>query len=172
MTQFAVALQLRGWRHRVRCATGVRLCYCACLKITWHENQYSYTTTLKSSVLLWAAPFWKSQYETFLGGRVALHQHWRYLSLKESSWIVNCSPSISDARSMLNDKHLWSGLNVGRAACSEVEVEPGTKIRLLLFSFLTLQSPFPWSTCRCSCGKSSQGQWSNRESRSHPFLQW
>ena len=33
---------------------------------------------------------------------------------------------------MLNDKHLWSGLNVGRAACSEVEVEPGTIIRLCL----------------------------------------
>ena len=110
----------------------------------------------------------------FLGGRVALHQHWRYLSKKESSLIVNCSPSISDARSMLNDKHLWSGLNVGRAACSEIEVEPGTIIRLCLVvvSFLTWQSPFPWSTCRCSCGRSSRGQWSNKESRSHPLLRW
>ena len=86
--------------------------------------------------------------------------------------IVNSPPSISDARPMLNDKHLWSGLNVGRAACSEVEVEPGTKIRLLLFSFLTLQSPFPWSTCRCSCGRSSRSQWSNKESRSRPLLRW
>ena len=33
---------------------------------------------------------------------------------------------------MLNDKHLWSGLNVGGAACPEVEVEPGTIIRLCL----------------------------------------
>ena len=33
---------------------------------------------------------------------------------------------------MLNDKHLWSGFNVGRAACSEIEVEPGTIIRLCL----------------------------------------
>ena len=86
---------------------------------------------------------------------------------------------------MLNDKHLWSSLNVGRAAGAEVEVKPGTKqlisfhrrsLNLLrgisLVNKPTWQSPFLWSICRCSCGRSSRGQWSNRESRSHPLLRW